>query len=299
MRARHRDVAGTCGPAGNTQRPVDEPGSVRTVRILYVCTANICRSASAQHLMLEAVAAAPKLAGFEVQSAGTAARPGSPTCSVAPAMAGHAQEHRSRALTKELVDWADLVLPAARDHRSAIVAMAPSARAKTFTIRQSGRIADWILDSGMVMAARERAQSASGRSAWAQRFPSGDPRRDVAPLPRDLAGRWPWLVVEMDAARGMASPAHTTEPAGAAEPGRRFTIGRQRRAKESADPGRAESSGGSRRGAVHEVQGSDAPHPDDVPDPHVLGMGLHQQADEQIRASTDALVRLLLLAADQ
>jgi hypothetical protein len=31
----------------------------------------------------------------------------------------------------------------------------------------------------------------------------------------------------------------------------------------------------------------------------VLGMGLHQQADEQIKASTDALVRLLLLAADQ
>ena len=34
-------------------------------------------------------------------------------------------------------------------------------------------------------------------------------------------------------------------------------------------------------------------HPDDVPDPHLLGMGLHPVAYEQIRASTDALVRVL------
>ena len=34
-------------------------------------------------------------------------------------------------------------------------------------------------------------------------------------------------------------------------------------------------------------------HADDVPDPHYLGAGLHGLAFEQIRASTDALVRLL------
>jgi hypothetical protein len=34
-------------------------------------------------------------------------------------------------------------------------------------------------------------------------------------------------------------------------------------------------------------------HADDVPDPHVLGAGLHPLAFEQIQASTDALVRLL------
>ena len=34
-------------------------------------------------------------------------------------------------------------------------------------------------------------------------------------------------------------------------------------------------------------------HPDDIPDPHVMGIGLHALAYEQIASSTDALVRLL------
>jgi hypothetical protein len=37
--------------------------------------------------------------------------------------------------------------------------------------------------------------------------------------------------------------------------------------------------------------------PDNVPDPHVLGAGLHGVAYEQLRESTQALVRLLREAA--
>ena len=40
-------------------------------------------------------------------------------------------------------------------------------------------------------------------------------------------------------------------------------------------------------------------HPDDVPDPHVLGMALHAQAYEQIASSTQALARLLREVAPQ
>ena len=138
------------------------PGSVRIVRILYVCTANICRSASAERLLLDAVAAAPELAGIEVRSAGTHAMPGSSGCSMAPALTGHAAEHRSQALTAELVKWADLILPAARDHRPSILELAPESRTRTFTIRQAGRIADWIVDSGIVAAGRERSGSGQG-----------------------------------------------------------------------------------------------------------------------------------------
>ncbi len=216
------------------------------MRVLYVCTANICRSPSAQQVLRAAVADVPQLAGIEVASAGTAARLGAPGCTAAPALARYAHDHQSQPLTAELLAWADLVLPAAREQRSTILGLAPTSRTRTFTIRQAGRIADWLVDAGMVTAARERGHGARHAVSWAERFPPGDPRRDVQSLPDDPVQRWPWLVSELDAARGQA-------------------------------------------GAPPKDEG----HPDDVPDPHVLGTGLHALAYEQIKASTDALARLL------
>ena len=238
------------------------------MRVLYVCTANICRSASAQQMLREAVASAPELAGIEVNSAGTAAMEGAVGCSVAPALAGHSLEHRSQPLTAELLAWADLILPAARDHRRAILEMDPNSRDRTLTVRQAGRIADWLVGTGMAAAARDRGRGREGAAAWDERFPPGDARRDVQALPDDLPQRWLWLVSEMDAARGMAGVPLGAEP-DPSVPRRRSRLGR---------PGRSDPS---------------PAHPDDIPDPHVLGMGLHALAYEQIASSTDALVRLL------
>ncbi len=296
-----------------------------------MCTANICRSASAQQLLLDAVASAPELVGIEVRSAGTAAMAGSPGCSMAPAMAGRAAEHRSQPLTADLVAWADLILPAARDHRPSILELQPTSRTRTFTIRQAGRIADWIVDSGMVAAGRERSARAGGwgrrwrwwrerrvgaagrrrrgrgwrrrgrggeGGAWAERFAVGDPRRDVQPLPDALAGRWAWVVSEMDAARGLARASVSAGAAGdvpvRAEPRRRWRLARSRGSE--GGQGAASQAGPNGAGTASAGRVAFDPsglHADDVPDPHVLGAGLHPLAFEQIQASTDALVRLL------
>jgi len=278
------------------------------VRVLYVCTANICRSASAQALLRGAVEASPELAGIEVQSAGTAGLLGSPGCSIAPALVGHAADHRSQPLTAELIEWADLILPAARDHRGAIVELAPAARSKMSTLRQAGRIADWLIDSGMVTAARERAgafgvgapersgAATPGAPDWAAGFAAGDPRADVQALPDEPAARLEWLLGEMDAARGMtaASSAAPKAAGPAAHQGRRF--GLRRRAGRSAAPGGPAHGGAPAPASQRAGRAAPEPsasHPDDVPDPHVLGMGLHPVAYEQIKASTDSLVRLL------
>jgi protein-tyrosine phosphatase len=268
------------------------------VRILYVCTANICRSASAEQLLIAAVAASPELVGIEVRSAGTQAMPGSPGCSLAPALAGHAAEHRSQALTADLVEWADLILPAARDHRPSILELVPTSRTRTFTIRQAGRIADWIVDSGMVAAGRERLAAGGEGGAWAERFAAGDPRQDVQALPEDLAGRRAWVVSEMDAARGLAgAPGVARDAAVPAEPRRRWRLARARESAWGQDAAAQGSTGaGTRVGSRVAVDPSEL-HPDDVPDPHYLGAGLHPLAYEQIRGSTDALVRLLRAVA--
>ena len=289
------------------------------MRVLYVCTANICRSASAQALLRESLAAAPELEGVQVLSAGTDAIPGAQGCPVAPALAGHAQEHHSQSLTAELVAWADLILPAARDHRPAIVALAPASRSRTFTIRQAGRIADWLVEAGMVDAARQRAGTVFGEStgaveestippavpnaspsdpdrpiettAWADRFAPGDPCRDVEPLPGDPAHVSRWLIAEMDAARGVTVlPSHE----GAAPTRPRRSLRRRRPAPPAgwpSDDGTPELQGDRMLDPAADIPGA---HPDDIADPHVLGMGLHPLAYQQIRSSTDSLTRLLL-----
>ena len=210
------------------------------MKVLYVCTANICRSPAAAALLREA-----GLPTVEVVSAGTQAVVGSPACSIVRELPGH----DSQPLTAGLIESADLVLTAAREHRTAVVEMYPAARTRTFTIRQAGRLAQWLLDAGMVDAARHGGD-----------FEDGDPRRLVAALPATAQARSRWVVEELDAARGMA-PA----PVAPAPNGRRW----------------------SRR--VVEPQG----HPDDVPDPHVLGTSWHAVAHEQLRESTEQVVGLL------
>ena len=212
------------------------------MRVLYVCTANICRSPSAEALLSAAGVA-------QVQSAGTAAVHGAPCCTLAPLLAG--VEHQSQPLTSELVQWADLVLTAAREHQSTVLSLDPDARAKTFTIRQAGRLAQWLQDERIVEAARERVAAPQG---WTERFEQGDPRQYVMPLPSEPE-RPAWLVAELDAARGFAPAPQPPE----------------RRRRRDPEP----------------------PHPDDVPDPHVLGAGWHGPAAEQITAATGPLVTVL------
>lgn len=232
-----------------------EVWEVLAVRVLYVCTANICRSPSAAALLRDAVSTHPELGGIEVQSAGTHAWDGAPGCGEAPALAGRAESHRSQTLTAELVAWADLVLTAERDHRAAIVSLDPAARSRTFTMIQGGLIADWLVGSGMVEAAR-----APGRL---HHLNEGDPRGRVGLLPEDRSERWRWVVEELDAGRGLAR-AEEAPPQG--------TRGRWRRARSAPPP----------------------IHSDDVPDPHVLGTHLHESAYDLIYRSTEQLVVLLL-----
>jgi protein-tyrosine-phosphatase len=219
---------------------------------------------------------------------------------MAPALSGHAAEHSSQELTVDLVAWADLILPAARDHRPAILELEPTSRTRTFTLRQAGRIAHWMVDAGMVAAGLERSAWGGGDGAWAERFPLGDPRREVQALPDDPAGRVSWIVSEMDAARGLAGapPAQPAKDDGAApaEPRRRWWMARGRGSTDGPDATPAPGTSGLSAAGRVAIDPNEL-HVDDVPDPHYLGAGLHPLAYEQIRGSTDALVRLLRAVA--
>jgi protein-tyrosine-phosphatase len=98
------------------------------LRVLLVCTGNTCRSAMAEGLLRTMLP--PDLAGkVEVRSAGTANLEGMPATrparKVALAHGVDIGEHASRALTREEIEAADLILAMANEHVFMSLALAP------------------------------------------------------------------------------------------------------------------------------------------------------------------------------
>jgi sulfate adenylyltransferase len=124
----------------------DEAPSAQPIRVLFVCTANICRS---PYLELRARQLLGPDSGVEVSSAGTHGFDASPVSDTMDAeFARHGTDtsaFRSRPATGDLIDEADLVLTADADHRTRLLEDRPAAFRKIFTLGQfvaSARAAD-------------------------------------------------------------------------------------------------------------------------------------------------------------
>ena len=130
----------------------------RPVAVLFVCTANICRS---PYMELRASAfLAGDATAIEFASAGThgfRARGVDATMAAVLSRRGVSDERiaafRSRPLTRELIQAADLVLTAETVHREYVLEEAPGAFRKVFTL---GQFADTV---ARVDAERRRARN--------------------------------------------------------------------------------------------------------------------------------------------
>ncbi|HRW17354.1 MAG TPA: low molecular weight phosphatase family protein [Dermatophilaceae bacterium] len=117
----------------STAEPVPAP-----LTVLFVCTANICRSAYAAARAADFV---PPGGALEIRSAGIPGLVGEPMSEeMAQVLAERGRDgsaHRSRSVTAQVVAEADLVLTMEARHRLAIIDELPTAAPIVFTIAQA------------------------------------------------------------------------------------------------------------------------------------------------------------------
>ncbi|HEY4535116.1 MAG TPA: low molecular weight phosphatase family protein [Enteractinococcus sp.] len=126
-----------------------------TIRILTVCTGNICRSPLAAELLASRLD--PQ--NFIVESAGTSALVGEqmpdPAIEIATRLGARAPEHhRAVVLTSETVVAADLILGMELDHRRRAAQLHPTAVRRSFTLLEFAHIAAQITDAQLISVAR-------------------------------------------------------------------------------------------------------------------------------------------------
>src|SRR3954447_16087416 len=167
--------------------------------VLVVCTANVCRSPLAARLLSASL-------DVPVVSAGARAVPGLPACPAALAFPTPSGDHANRSdhayrsdhasvpLEAGHVRSASLVLGAAREHRSAAIALVPNAQRKAFTLLQVARLAAFLQAEGVSAPAGVTGEE---RLAWwvdeldAVRgdAPRVDAREDDLPDPHEDGAR--------------------------------------------------------------------------------------------------------------
>jgi len=143
------------------------------LEVLFVCTANICRSPHMEHVARSLAGDEPTVRFASAGVLGFVDEPMDETmASTLPAtLPGGASAFRSRRLSAAMVAQADLVLTAERSHRAAILEEHPAAVRKTFTL---GQFAAAVEASDPALRGRDLI------AAIGSRRPAAVPEHDIA-----------------------------------------------------------------------------------------------------------------------
>ncbi|WLQ07148.1 arsenate reductase/protein-tyrosine-phosphatase family protein [Arthrobacter oryzae] len=170
--------------------------SPKPVRILTVCTGNICRSPVAERL-LQAGLDQVLPGGFEVRSAGTRAMVGYPiqplSADIVNMYGGTDKGFAARQLTPKILRDTDIVLTMTSKHRGEVLQLDASLLKRTFTIREFAR---------MLEALEERDAGAST---------AGDPAGASKGKAPDAGTLWRGLPARLAAVRHLALAADSAD----------------------------------------------------------------------------------------
>ena len=104
------------------------------MNIYFICTGNTCRSP-----MAEAILTSHKLKNVEVRSAGIYALEGGEMSENAKSVLDAKQiavDHRSKVVSKDDLQWADLILTMTSVHKELVLQSYPEVQAKIFTLKE-------------------------------------------------------------------------------------------------------------------------------------------------------------------
>lgn len=140
--------------------------------VLIVCTANLCRSPMAEHLLRVAMHTVVQEPPWVVRSAGSRARDGGPmhhhTAQVLSQFGISSQGWETSRLTPQRITAADLILTASAAHRKTVVTMVPASIGRTFPLLQFAALAEAVTTTGPARSGSELvARAISGRSRTA------------------------------------------------------------------------------------------------------------------------------------
>ncbi|MGN5239515.1 MULTISPECIES: arsenate reductase/protein-tyrosine-phosphatase family protein [unclassified Rhodococcus (in: high G+C Gram-positive bacteria)] len=114
------------------------------MRILFVCSGNVCRSVIAERLTL-AYASERRINDLAAESAGTRALVGYPVepraAAVIEGLGGNVIERRARRVDAGMIARANLVLTMTEDQRDRVGALAAGSSMKSFTLTEAHLIA--------------------------------------------------------------------------------------------------------------------------------------------------------------
>ena len=160
------------------------------VRILTVCTGNICRSPVAERL-LQAGLDQVLPGAFEVRSAGTRAMVGDPiqplSADIVRMYGGTENSFAARQLTPKILRDTDIVLTMTSKHRGEVLQLDASLLKRTFTIREFARMLEALEErdaaaSSAAPAPPPKRRPTPGRSGAA--CPPASPPSGTSPWPR-------------------------------------------------------------------------------------------------------------------
>lgn len=108
------------------------------MNVLFVCTGNTCRSPMAEEFADDAVDRSSSLKGITFKSAGTFACEGAPASDEAIEVMEEVgldlHKHKSVQFTREMAEWADVILAMESNHIEEMEAMAPEEQGKMHTL---------------------------------------------------------------------------------------------------------------------------------------------------------------------
>ena len=147
---------------------------------MFVCTGNICRSPMGELLMTHYLNGTT----VQVSSAGTRGLPMHPidpsSGRLMQSVGIESSGFRSRRLTRQMADEADLILCFEKQQRKEIVTLAPAAVRYTFLLDDFANMCDYCARNNMIagLTIQERLQSVIKKSSMI---------RPMIPQPKDIA----------------------------------------------------------------------------------------------------------------